>query len=114
MKKLNNIDILCNHTENIKKDDDAYVLAYNGNYIGEVCSACFIINLGRLFLHLGTEEEYLMHKELFKLKDGYSEAVSILPKNKLIKYYNNIKRYENEHYFKERKKVAIANDVNYK
>ena len=42
MKQLNKVEILCNHTHNIKKDNDAYVLAYNGDYIGEVCTACFI------------------------------------------------------------------------
>ena len=113
MKKIDKIEILCNHTHNIKKDDDAYVLAYDGKYIGEVCSACFIVNLGKLFLHLDTEKEYLMHKELFGLKDGYSPAVSLLPKNKLIKYYNNINRYEDNYYFKTRKEEAKLNKVSF-
>jgi len=113
MKQLNKVEILCNHTHNIKKDNDAYVLAYNGDYIGEVCTACFITNLGKLFLHLDTKKDYLRHKELFGLKDYYSAAVSLLPKNKLIKYYNNIDRYEDEHYFKTRKQEAKLNKVSY-
>lgn len=114
MKKLDKIEILCNHTHNIKKDNDAYVLAYNGDYIGEICSACFISNLGKLFLHLDTEKDYLKHKELFGLKDSYSPAVSLLPKNKLIKYYNNINRYEDNHYFKTRNQEAKLNNVSFK
>jgi hypothetical protein len=114
MKKLNKIEILCNHTHNIKKDDDAYVLAYNGNYIGEVCSACYIANLGRLFLDLNNEEEYKLHNDIFGLKAGYSDQVSILPKNKLIQYYNNIDRYEDKHYFKTRRREAKLNNVSFK
>ena len=113
MKKLDKIEILCNHTHNIKKDDDAHVLAYDGQYIGEVCNACFIANLGKLFLHLDTEKDYLKHKELFGLKDGFSSAVSLLPKNKLIKYYNNINRYEDNYYFKTRKEEAKLNEVSF-
>ena len=113
MKQLNKVKILCNHTDNIKKDDDAHVLAYDGDYIGEVCSACYIANLGRLFLDLNNEEEYKIHEDIFGLKVGYSDQVSILPKNKLIQYYNNIDRYENEHYFKTRKQEAKLNKVSW-
>ena len=65
-------------------------------------------------MHLDTEKDYLKHKELFGLKNNYSSAVSLLPKNKLIKYYNNIYRYEDEHYFKTRKEEAKINNVSFK